>query len=48
MYTAYLILGIVLVASFITGNIVMLVERNKSKEKKLIVKKDTIIDEEIL
>ena len=35
MYTIYIILGLVLLISFITGNIVLVVEhiQNKNKEK---------------
>ena len=47
MYTVYRVLIAVLVLSFVTGNIVLLVE-HKLKKRKLVLQKGTIIDEEIL
>ena len=47
MYTVYIVFAVILLASFITGNIVLLME-HKSKGKKLILEKGIIIDEEIL
>ena len=47
MYTVYLIFAIVLVVSFITGNIVMLVE-HKQKNKKLVLTSGSFVDEEVL
>ena len=47
MYTVYLIFAIVLVVSFITGNIVMLVE-HKQKNKKLVLTRGSFVDEEVL
>ena len=47
MYTVYNIFIVVIAVSFITGNIVLLVE-HKLKKRKLILQKGTIIDEEIL
>ena len=47
MYTVFLIFAIVLVVSFITGNIVMLVE-HKQKNKKLVLTRGSFVDEEVL
>ena len=47
MYTAYMIFAIILVVSFITGNIVLLVER-KLYYKKLTLENGKIVDREIL
>ena len=47
MYTVYLIFAVVLVLSFVTGNIVMLVE-HKQKNKKLVLVRGSFVDEEVL
>ena len=47
MYTVYLIFAVVLILSFITGNIVLLVE-HKRKNKKLIFTSGSLVDEELL
>ena len=47
MYTVYLIFAVVLTLSFITGNIVMLVE-HKHKNKKLVFNSGSLVDEEVL
>lgn len=47
MYTAYMILAIVLVVSFFTGNVVLIAE-HKQKNKKLSFKQGIIIDEDVL
>ncbi len=47
MYTVYMIFGIILVLSFITGNIVLFVE-HKLKANKLVFKQGTLVDEELL
>jgi hypothetical protein len=47
MYTVYLIFAVVLTLSFITGNIVLLVE-HKRKNKKLIFTSGSLVDEELL
>ncbi len=47
MYTVYLIFAIVLILSFITGNIVMIVE-HKQKNKKLVFTSGSLVDEELL
>ena len=45
MYTVYIIFAIILVLSFITGNIVLIVEHKRSEKKS---KTSIIYDEEIL
>ncbi len=47
MYTVYMIFIFILVVSFITGNIVLLKE-HRLQERKLVLQKDVLIDEEIL
>ena len=47
MYTVYLIFTIILIISFITGNVVLIAE-HKFKRDHLVLKKGLIVDEEIL
>ena len=47
MYTVYLIFAIILIVSFITGNIVLIAEHKLKRESKK-KKKGMIVDEEIL
>ena len=47
MYVVYNIFVVVLLVSFITGNIVLIVE-HKLKKRKLVLQKGVIVDEEIL
>jgi hypothetical protein len=47
MYTAYMVFAIVIVLSFVTGNIVLYTE-HKFKRETLILKNDILIDEEVL
>jgi len=48
MYTVYMIFAFIIVLSFITGNIVLYTEHKFSKERKLVLNKDILIDEEVL
>ena len=47
MYTVYIIFTFVIVLSFITGNIVLYKE-HKFSERKLVLQKDILVDEEVL
>lgn len=47
MYTVYMIFAMILVLSFITGNVVLITE-HKFKKDKLILQKNILVDEEIL
>jgi len=47
MYTTYLIFLIVLIFSFFTGNIVLIMQ-SKLKSKDLIIKNSMIVDDEII
>lgn len=47
MYTVYIIFATIIVLSFITGNIVTIVE-HKSKRKNTLFEKGIIVDKEIL
>lgn len=45
MYTAYIIFAIILVLSFVTGNIVLLVEHRRNVKRS---KASVVFDEEII
>ncbi len=47
MYTVYMIFAIVIALSFVTGNIVLYTE-HKFKKETLVLKKDILVDEEVL
>ena len=48
MYTVYLIFTLMLIVSFVTGNVVLLVEHKQKKSNVLTIEKGSIIDREIL
>ncbi len=47
MYNTYLVFLIVLIFTFFTGNLVLIVQ-SKSRKKELLFKNNMIVDEEIL
>ena len=47
MYTTYLIFLIVLIFTFFTGNIILIMQ-SKLKSKELVLKNSMIIDDEII
>ena len=47
MYTTYMVFLIVLIFSFFTGNVILIVQ-NKLKSKELILRNSMIVDEEII
>ena len=48
MYTFYIIFIIIMLVSFITGNIVLFVEHKLEEKRKLTIEKGSIVDKELL
>lgn len=48
MYTVYIIFSIIMVVSFLTGNIVILVEHKLEEKRKLTLEKGSLVDKEVL
>ena len=48
MYTVYIIFSIVMIVSFLTGNIVIFVEHKLEEKRKLTLENGSIVDKEVI
>lgn len=48
MYTVYIIFSIIMIVSFLTGNIVIFVEHKLEEKRKLTLEKGSLVDKEVI